>query len=142
MKMKINQTVLESNWSDIKRKLRGRWGQLNNDDLESAQDNVNRLVTEIQRKTGEASETIEQYLAELTSDRSSAGGETTEKMREFAHSAQDKAQDVAKRTSDALKSGYSKTESTIQQRPMESVAACFGIGLLAGALVGLMFQQR
>lgn len=140
--MKINQTVLESNWSDIKRKLRGRWNQLTGEDLESAQDNVNRLVTEIQRKTGEASETIERYLAELTSDGSTASGQVTDKMREFAQSAQSTAQDVAKRSSDAIKSGYTKTENTIQQRPIESVAVCFGVGLITGALVGLLIHQR
>jgi len=50
----INEQVLQGNWNEIKGKIRSKWGQLTNDDLQSFDGNVDRLVGLIQRKTGEA----------------------------------------------------------------------------------------
>src|SRR5262245_56050563 len=40
----INQQVLQGNWNEIKGKLRHKWGQLTNDDVQSFDGNVDRLL--------------------------------------------------------------------------------------------------
>src|SRR5262245_7846004 len=55
----VNQQTLQGNWNEIKGKLRSKWGQLTNDDLQTAHGNVDQLIGLIQRKTGEARSSIE-----------------------------------------------------------------------------------
>src|SRR3954463_12592229 len=62
----VNQQTLQGNWNEIKGKLRNKWGQLTNDDLQSAQGNIDQLVGLIQRKTGEARNSIEKFLEDAT----------------------------------------------------------------------------
>ena len=50
----VNQQTLQGNWNELKGKLREKWGQLTNEDLQVAQGNVDQLIGLIQRKTGEA----------------------------------------------------------------------------------------
>ena len=45
----VNQQTLQGNWNEIKGKLRNRWGQLTNDDLQQAQGNVDQLIGQLQR---------------------------------------------------------------------------------------------
>ena len=59
-----NQQTLEGNWNEIAGKLRSKWGQLSNDDLEKFKGNTSQLVGLIQRKTGEARDKIETYVIE------------------------------------------------------------------------------
>ena len=60
----VNQQTLQGNWNEIKGKLRNKWGQLTNDDLQSVHGNVDQLIGLIQRKTGEARNSVEQFLEE------------------------------------------------------------------------------
>jgi uncharacterized protein YjbJ (UPF0337 family) len=140
--MNLNQQTLQGNWKEIKGKLRERWGQLSNDELESAHGNVEQLVGFIQRRTGEARESVEGFLEKITTDGASVLAKTTESARKFAETAQESVQDAAKQATEAIKSGYAKTEMTVQQRPMESLAVCFGVGLISGIVVGLMMRSR
>ena len=64
----INQQTLLGNWNEIKGKLRSNWGSLTDDDLTIIDGNVDQLVGAIQRKTGEARESIEHFLEQLTSN--------------------------------------------------------------------------
>ena len=50
----INQQTLQGNWNQIAGKLRAKWGQLNQDELQHLAGNVTELIGYIQRKTGEA----------------------------------------------------------------------------------------
>src|SRR5437899_3320409 len=64
----INQQTLQGNWNEIKGKLRSKWGQLTNDELQSFDGNVDRLVGIIQRKTGEARNSVEHFLEEVSAN--------------------------------------------------------------------------
>jgi uncharacterized protein YjbJ (UPF0337 family) len=54
----LNQQVLQGNWNEIRGKLREKWGELTNDDVQSFNGNVDQLIGSIQRKTGESRESI------------------------------------------------------------------------------------
>jgi len=147
--MKLNQQTIEGNWNEIKGKLRERWGELTQDDLQKARGNVDQLVGLIQRKTGEARERVEQYLSELTSHGGSGVSKVAEAVRGYASSAAESARGYAStaaetadearhRAADVLRGGYVQTERMIQQRPLESLAVGFGAGLINGVIIGLV----
>ncbi len=56
------QQTLQDNWSEIKAKLRSKWGELTDDDLTICNGNVDQLVDMIQQKTGETRESIVQFI--------------------------------------------------------------------------------
>lgn len=140
--MSVNQQTLKGNWNEIKGKLRDRWGQLSGEELESVHGNIEQLVGTIQRKTGEGRESVERYLEELTNNGATIVSQAAETVRGYAHSAQDAVQDAAQHASETVKSGYAMTESVVQKRPVESLAVCFGAGLITGVVVGVMLRSR
>ena len=140
--MTINQQTLEGNWTQIKGKLRERWGHLSGDELESARGNVDQLVGAIQQKTGEARESVEKYLEKLTDNGASMIGSAAESARHYAETAQQSVQDAAHYASDAVRSGYITTQRTIRNRPVESLAVSFGAGLITGVVLGLIMRSR
>jgi uncharacterized protein YjbJ (UPF0337 family) len=110
--MNVNIQTLKGNWNEIKGKLRERWGNITEDEWQRAQGNVEQLVGVIQRKTGEARENVMRYLEELTQNGGSMVGRARETVKEYA------------------------------RRPSESMAVCFGAGLLVGLFVGLTLRSR
>jgi len=149
----VNQQTLQGNWNEIKGKLRSKWGQLTNDDLQQAHGSVDQLIGLIQRKTGEARNSVENFLEELTSNGSSGFTKATEAAKEYAHTAMESVQDTSKRAaesvrrsygqaSESLQHGVEEAEHMIKQRPAESAAVCFGIGMVVGVLLGLTMRSR
>lgn len=140
--MTVNEQVLEGNWNEIKGELRQRWGQLSDDQLEMAHGSIERLVGTIQRQTGETREAVERYLEELTDHNTSRVAQAGEAVRNYAQDAQESLHHAAQQTSDAFNAGYAKAERTVKQRPVESLAVCFGAGLITGVVVSLMMRSR
>jgi len=148
----VNQQTLQGNWNEIKGKLRNKWGQLTNDDLQSASGNVDQLVGLIQRKTGEARDQIEGFLDELTANGASGFGQAAETAREYAQQAMEamqerskQATDTVRRTygqaSETVRNSYDQAEEMIKERPAESAAVCFGVGMLVGVILGLTLRS-
>jgi ElaB/YqjD/DUF883 family membrane-anchored ribosome-binding protein len=44
--------------------------------------------------------------------------------------------------SESMKHGYEEAEAMIKERPAESAAVCFGVGMLVGVLLGLTLRSR
>lgn len=137
----VNQQTLQGNWNEFKGKIRSKWGQLTNDELQSFDGNVERLVGTIQRKTGEAKENVEHFLNQLTSQGASVVGQATEAVKEYSQQAADKFQQTSQQVADAVRQGRDEAAQVIKQRPVESVAVVFGTGLLVGVLVGLIVRR-
>ena len=138
----INQATLQGNWNEIKGKLRKHWGQLSNDDVQTFNGNVDQLVGLIQRKTGEARSQVEDFLDELTANGSASLTDAVENVREYAHQAADKIQEGSQQAMDTFREGYGQAEDMIRQRPTESVAICFGVGVFVGLLLGASLRGR
>jgi len=138
----VNQQTLQGNWNEIKGKLRSKWGQLTNDDLQSAHGNIDQLVGLIQRKTGEARSSVEKFLEEATSSGASAFGQAAETAREYAQQAMETVQERSKQAADSVREGYEQAEEMIKERPAESAAVCFGVGMLVGVILGLALRSR
>ena len=138
----VNQETLKGHWNELKGKLRSKWGQLTNDELQTFDGNVDRLVGLIQRKTGEARGNIEHYLEELTSNGSSTVAQAVETARDYAQQAAGKIQESSRYAAESMQHGYEEAERMVKQRPVESVAVCFATGVLAGIMLGLMLRSR
>ena len=149
----VNEQTLQGSWNEIKGKLRQKWGQLTNDDLQSAHGNVDQLIGLIQRKTGEARSSIEKFLDEASSGGASAFSQATETAREYAQQAVENIQGRSKQAAEqfrktydqageSFRHGYEEAEHMIKDRPAESAAVCFGVGMLVGVILGLSLRSR
>jgi len=138
----INQQTLQGNWNEIKGKLRTKWGQLTNDELQTFDGNVDRLVGMIQRKTGEARGAVEHFLEEASANGASMFSQASETVRDYAHQAAEKVQESSKQAAETVRHGYEEAEKVVRQRPAESVAVCFGAGLVVGVFLGLLLRSR
>jgi uncharacterized protein YjbJ (UPF0337 family) len=138
----INEQTLRGNWNQIAGKIRKKWGEVTKDDLEKAQGDVDQLIGLIQRKTGEARGAIEEFFDEMSEGTASAIGNAAENVRQYAHDASETVRDTARHAADSVREGYAQAEDMVRQRPTESVAVCFGAGMLLGVLLGLTIRPR
>lgn len=138
----ISQQTLQGNWNEIKGKLRSKWRSLTDDDLQVFNGNVDQLVGTIQRKTGESRESIEQFFEQFSSDSASAISRAGETVRAYAQQAADSVQDTSRKAAESVREGYTEVEDMVRQRPIESLAVCFGAGVITGVVVGLLLRWR
>jgi uncharacterized protein YjbJ (UPF0337 family) len=145
----INEQVLQGNWNEIKGKIRSKWGQLTNDDVQNFDGNIDRLVGLIQRKTGEGRESVERFLDDLSANGSSALEGMAENVRQYAQQAGEKLQEGTKQVADSVRQGYDTVrqsygdaEELVRRRPSEAAAICFGTGVLTGLVVALLLHRR
>jgi uncharacterized protein YjbJ (UPF0337 family) len=138
----INQTTLKGNWNEIKGKLRTHWGQLTSDDLQTFNGNVEQLVGLIERKTGETRSAVEEFLNQVTSNGSATIGAAVEDARQYVEDAAQRIQQHSRQAMDSFRDSYQEAEQIVRQRPTESVAICFGVGVFVGLLVGLSLRGR
>ena len=138
----INQQTLQGNWNEVKGKLRSKWGSLTDDELKVFNGNVDQLVGTIQRKTGEARESIEQFFDQFTADGAGTISRAGETVRAYAQQAADSVQETSHNAAASVREGYAEVEDMVRQRPAESLAVCFGVGVVTGVVVGLLFRSR
>lgn len=138
----INQQVLEGNWNEIKGKLRSRWGQLSNDDVQHFEGSVDQLVGLIQRKTGERREAVEQFLDQLAGDASSVMNEAVSMAGDYAQRASERIRSGTRQAADAFRQQYEDAQEMVRQRPSESALFCFGAGVLAGLVAALLLRRK
>jgi uncharacterized protein YjbJ (UPF0337 family) len=145
----VNQQTLQGNWNEIKGKLRSKWGALTNDDVQNFNGNVDQLVGLIQRKTGEARNSIETYLEELTSNGNSVTSsmgksvsQAAETVRGYATQAAERMPESMRQAQDQLRERYGQAEHMVREKPVESMAVCFGAGVFVGVLMGIMMRSR
>jgi uncharacterized protein YjbJ (UPF0337 family) len=138
----VNQQVLQGNWNEIKGKIRSKWGQLTNDDVQNFDGNVDRLMGLIQRKTGEGRESVERFLNEVTASGSSAVGQAAENVREYAQQAGERIQEGTRQAAESFRQSYEDAEEMVRRRPSEAAAVCFGAGVLTGLVVALLLHRK
>lgn len=137
----MNQDTLEGQWGQIKGKIHERWGQLTSDDLQQFKGNAEQLVGVIQEKTGESRETVNRFIESLMQE----GGpvsQAADAVRGYANVASERAQETAQIAMDQARAGYEQTEELIRKKPMESLAVCFGVGIVAGIVGGLLMRSK
>ena len=64
----MNDLEMKGNWNIAKGKLKQRWGDLTDDDLDFAEGKKDELIGRIQKRTGESREAVEKALDESCRD--------------------------------------------------------------------------
>jgi len=138
----LSQQALEGNWNEIKGKVREKWGQISDNELEMLKGKGDQLVGAIQRKTGEARDKIERFLTQAVESGAAATSRAAETAREYSEEAVDEMERAKEYVGESLRKGYEQAENLVQQRPAESVAVAFGLGVVVGAVLGLILRNR
>lgn len=138
----MNAQTLQGHWNEIQGQLKQKWGQLTDQDLEFAEGNVDKLVGNIQRKTGESKESIEKHLDSLINQGAAGLSAAAERFQQAAHYATENFQGGYDQARDAFYDQYGQAEDLVRSNPMQSVGTAFGVGVLVGVTLGLLLRQR
>ena len=129
--MAINVQTIQGEWNHLCALARQRWTHLTENDLRVQEGNVEQLVGRIQEKTGEGREVIEQFFSDMPTRGSSAVAHAAEAAGQYAH-----------QVSDQIRERYDSAEGLVRRHPTQTVATAFGIGLVAGLIIGLAIRAR
>jgi uncharacterized protein YjbJ (UPF0337 family) len=140
--MAINAQELQGQWNQVKGKVKEKWGQLTDDDVNIGSGNLDTIIGKIQSRTGEARDAIEKFFGSLTSGTASAVSGAAEKARDFAAGAGDRLKDSYGHVSEFAHERYEQAEDIVRHRPAQSIAAAFGLGLVVGLVVGIAVRSR
>ena len=140
--MAINLQELQGQWNQLQGKVKEKWGQLSDDDLNIQNGNIDQLVGKIQQKTGEGREVVEKFLTGLTGKGSEGIAKAAEQVTQFAQNVAPKLKEQYGQLSDGAKEKLGQAQGAVQHYPSQSVAVAFGVGIAAGVLVGLSLRSR
>jgi uncharacterized protein YjbJ (UPF0337 family) len=130
------------NWNQVKGKVRERWGQITDKELEEVKGNIDQLVGVIQRKTGEARGQVERFLDQLSEDAGGAFTQATEKAREYMQQGVETMRGTAEQVREQARERIEGAQALVRRHPAEAVAVAFGTGLIVGVVVGLTCRSR
>jgi len=136
------QEKMMGNWNQLKGKVKQKWGQLTDDELNEVEGNIDQLVGLVQQKTGEARQQIERTLSGFSDDAGNAFTQVTETARQYVDQASESVRGAASQIRDRSMDGYEEAQRMVRQKPAESLAVAFGAGLVVGLIVGLVGSSR
>ncbi len=126
-----NQACLQENWDAIKDKLRANWKQLTDDDLDASKRDLSQLVEIIQRKTGEAGESVEKFFGQILSS-----------GNDVFHQAGESIRDGAQTVNASVRKTYAGMENAVRHRPTSSVAIGIAVGVLSGLALAMLLRRK
>jgi uncharacterized protein YjbJ (UPF0337 family) len=136
------QEKVFGNWNQFKGKVKQRWGQLTDDELNEVEGNFDQLVGLVQQKTGEARQQIERAINDLSNQAGGAFTEATETARQYVDQASEKLRGTADQIRERTQGYAEDAQAMVRNRPAESVAVAFGAGLIVGLIVGMVANSR
>jgi uncharacterized protein YjbJ (UPF0337 family) len=139
--MTATRQIAQGRWNEIKGKLKETWGQLTDDELDRVKGDSDQLIGLVQRKTGKSRAAIEDFLDNLSGEGQSIWATATQTVREYAGTAGQAIQERAQAVQEQVQSGIEHTGEMVRNRPLESVAVCFGIGMVVGVITGMMMRR-
>jgi len=136
----ITREELQGSWTQLKGKIRERWGQITDDDLQHVQGNAEQLIGLLERKTGQSRRDIEQFVETSLQKGDTMLNQAAETARDYASRASQQMRESYEDAQQRMEEGYEQAEEMVRSRPFESAAAAFGAGVIAGILVSLMLR--
>lgn len=130
----VTREELVGQWNEVKGRLQEHWGQLTDDDLRRAQGSTEQLVGVVQQKTGATRREIESFISQVVSDHQSTIDRVSATASQYAEEAGQMAKEQYARAATATADFSKQVAHTVRNRPTESLAIAFGVGLAAGAL--------
>jgi uncharacterized protein YjbJ (UPF0337 family) len=137
-----NTTALQGKCDQVRKMLKQRWNELTDEDLRFASGNVDQLIARIHHRTGEARDAIEQFLASVTDSGASAMSGAVKNVGQYAREASDQFRDGYGRFTDEVGRQFDRSQELIREKPAHSIATAFAVGILFGAVIGLVLRSR
>jgi len=81
-------------------------------------------------------------LEEICANGASTISQATGAVSDYAQQAAETFQETSKHAVEKVQQGYEETERLVRERPVESVALVFGVGVLVGVLTSLCLRSR
>jgi ElaB/YqjD/DUF883 family membrane-anchored ribosome-binding protein len=131
----MDREILAQQWSDVCARLKEKWSQLSEADFRACEEGVERLIDQIQAKTGESRAVIEQFLAKLADEAATAANEFRDRLHSKLHEG-------ASQAADSARHGYEAAQNAVRERPGQSLAVAFGLGVAAGVGVAILLRHR
>ena len=139
----VTKEEFQGNWNSFIGGVQKKYSDITGDDLASVKGNIQQMAGVIQRKTGQAREEIEKYLQTLTSDASGAMNHVTEVAGNLANKANEGLRDGYNYVAEKSQEGYESARGIVKEKPVETLAIAFGIGVVAGLVAGCsVFGRR
>ncbi len=133
---------LAGSWEEIKGKIREKWGQLSDDELERHKGSAEQLIGFVERETGQARHDIETFISEAAGGASGVMAKVREHAGEFIDRASETIQKQYGNVSNKVAAGYEDVKASVRENPAASVATAFGAGLLFGIVLTLVLHSR
>ncbi|HWB09319.1 MAG TPA: CsbD family protein [Pirellulales bacterium] len=148
----FNAQEVRGQWDQLKGKIKQKWGQLTDDDLQIVGGNVDELVGRIHEKTGVAREQIERFIGDLAAGTSSTverarnaamdfASEATSRAREGYEQASGRMREGYEQASERIREGYERVGERVRENPGQSMLAVFGMGVVAGVALALVLRS-
>lgn len=138
----ITTQELKGHWNEVSGRLKERWGQLTDSDLNRAEGSVEQLVGVVQQKTGASRQEIEDCVEGILADGANTIDRVTQMAAEYTDQVSAAASEAYCNATDNLRAGYEQAGETVRQKPVESLATAFGVGLISGVVISLMMRSR
>ncbi|TWU00657.1 hypothetical protein Pla108_16090 [Botrimarina colliarenosi] len=138
----ITKEQLNGGWTELKGRVKKHWGDISDDELTEFEGSLEEFVGMIERKTGEARGEIEKWLQQAQDGAEPLLNRAANFARHYSEDAADAISHSAAAASERFNEGRAEAEQMVKRRPMESVAVAFGVGIVAGAVVGLLARSR
>lgn len=136
----ISQQELTGGWTQLKGKIKEKWGQITDNDLTQAEGSVERIIGLIQRKTGTQRREVEEFFDEAVANASDLASRFASTAQDYAKQASDAVSQGYDEVADRVQKSYEQAEDMIRTRPAESLSVAFGAGVIAGVLVALLLR--
>ena len=137
-----NAQTAKGDWNQFKGKIQEKWGDVTNDDLDRLRGQRDQIIGMIQEKTGVAKEEIGKYVSSLAESASEFSQHAVDTAREYGDMAAIRAQEVAGQIGDQAQMSYEEAQRVVREKPAQSLAVCFGVGVLVGVVSGLVLRSR
>lgn len=138
----ITSSMIEENWDQLRDTIRQKWSQFSESELEHFNGNVDELVARIQRKTGASRESIQEFLQAA----SQKGASMINRVRDQVSGTVSGARETVGNVADQARHGYEQMQArvgdTVHDHPGMSVAAAFGLGVVAGIGLSLLLFEH
>ncbi len=130
--------VLQGRWNQVRGEIQKRWGELTGDDLDRFRGDMDALVGEIQMRTGETREAIENFLENLSAEGASAVSHAGEAAKRYATHAAEGVAAASTHLAEGARTTYLRNQEFVRERPGLSVGVAFATGVIVGFAFGLL----
>ncbi len=147
----ISNAALQANWACAIEKIQHNWPELTAAEIHECDRDTRKLIARINHRTGATIPEIESVLESITmgegvmekavEDFKKQAESAVESTQEAAHAAFEQGQHLADEAAARISEGYAETERMVRSKPLESVAICFGVGLISGLVIGLSMRR-